>query len=207
MQCFCTQTDNRNESETCSFLDFSAAGPSNVPASHRGDPLSSTADTTAPPSQASNAPITAPRTSQSALFTPAERALLPNNPSLNPLNRKALKQQAKKRAKQARESERKEREADEDMFDASAMFGSMTVTRPKAPEVKKKKKAAVPKEKRGGVAPVTMDDETKKELEFMSFLNSVGGEFVRPWLRMFFFLIMLTLQACSADEEEDDMEL
>jgi hypothetical protein len=25
--------------------------------------------------------------------------------------------------------------------------------------------------------PVTMDAETQKELDFMSFLNSVGGEF------------------------------
>jgi hypothetical protein len=105
--------------------------------------------------------------------------LLPNNPNLNPLDRKALKQKAKKQAKRSREAEKQERAADEDMFDAAAMFGSMNVTQPKRVEVKKKKKTetgAKGQKIKGSVVPVTMDAETQKELDFMSFLNSVGGE-------------------------------
>jgi hypothetical protein len=120
-----------------------------------------------------------PRLNPHALFTPAERALLPNNPDLNPLDRKALKARAKKKAKQSRGAEKKEREADEDMFDASALFGSMSVTQPKRPEVKKKKKSdanAKAQKGKGSIAPVTIDAETQKEMDFMSFLNSVGGE-------------------------------
>lgn len=122
---------------------------------------------------------TLPRINPLALFTPAERALLPNNPNLNPLDRKALKQKAKKQAKRSREAEKQERAADEDMFDAAAMFGSMNVTQPKRVEVKKKKKTetgAKGQKIKGSVVPVTMDAETQKELDFMSFLNSVGGE-------------------------------
>jgi hypothetical protein len=131
-----------------------------------------------PSTSAIQAPIpTLPRTNVNALFTPAERALLPNNPDLNPLDRKALKQKAKKNAKRAREAEKQERAADEDMFDASALFGSMSVTQPKRPELKKKKKSETKNVKtKGTVAPVKFDEETQKELDFMSFLNSVGGE-------------------------------
>jgi hypothetical protein len=140
--------------------------------------FASTAVTSTIPSEPYVAP-SLPRVNPHALFTPAERALLPNNPDLNPLDRKALKARAKKKAKQSRGAEKKERAADEDMFDASALFGSMSVTQPKRPEVKKKKKSDVgtkPQKSKGSIVPVTMDAETQKELDFMSFLNSVGGE-------------------------------
>lgn len=99
-------------------------------------------------------------------------------PTAHPLDRKNLKKAAKKSAKAAREAEIREREADADMFDASAMFGSMSVAAPKRPE-KKKPKAKAPQGKtvRGTLPPVTVDAETQKELDFANFLNSVGGEF------------------------------
>lgn len=119
--------------------------------------------------------VAPPKASENRLFTAAEMALLPMNN--NPLDRKALKKQAKQAAKNSRVAERKEREADADMFDAAAMFGSMMVTAPKRPEiVKKKKKVEKQEKKKGEVLPVTLDEETKKEMEFMSFLNHVGGE-------------------------------
>lgn len=114
----------------------------------------------------------------SRLFTQAELEMLPSS---HPLDRKSLKKAAKKSAKVAREAEIREREADADMFDASAMFGSMSVAAPKRPE-KKKLKAKVPQQNktvRGTLPPVTLDAETQKELDFANFLNSVGGEHKR----------------------------
>lgn len=112
----------------------------------------------------------------SRLFTQAELEMLPSS---HPLDRKSLKKAAKKSAKVAREAEIREREADADMFDASAMFGSMSVAVPKRPE-KKKPKVKVPQNKtlRGTLPPVTLDAETQKELDFANFLNSVGGEHI-----------------------------
>jgi hypothetical protein len=115
----------------------------------------------------------------SRLFTQAELEMLPSS---HPLDRKSLKKAAKKSAKVAREAEIREREADADMFDASAMFGSMSVAGPKRPERKKKLKTKVPQQNqtvRGTLPPVTMDAETQKELDFANFLNSVGGEKIR----------------------------
>jgi len=170
-------------SHPLSLLDRMASGPreeSHLPAFNTpamGFASTTTTTSTAPP--AAYVAPSLPRLNPHALFTPAERALLPNNPDLNPLDRKALKARAKKKAKQSRGAEKKEREADEDMFDASALFGSMSVTQPKRPEIKKKKKsdAGVKTQKsKGSIAPVTIDAETQKEMDFMSFLNSVGGE-------------------------------
>lgn len=113
----------------------------------------------------------------SRLFTQAELDMLPNS---HPLDRKNLKKAAKKSAKAAREAEIREREADADMFDASALFGSMSVAVPKRPEKKKVKvKAQQVKTVRGTLPPVTVDAETQKELDFANFLNSVGGELRR----------------------------
>jgi hypothetical protein len=115
----------------------------------------------------------------SRLFTQAELEMLPSS---HPLDRKSLKKAAKKSAKVAREAEIREREADADMFDASAMFGSMSVAGPKRPERKKKPKTKVLQQNqtvRGTLPPVTMDAETQKELDFANFLNSVGGEMTR----------------------------
>ncbi|KAI5449442.1 nuclear GTP-binding protein nug1 [Naganishia albida] len=110
----------------------------------------------------------------SRLFTQAELDMLP---TAHPLDRKNLKKAAKKSAKAAREAEIREREADADMFDASAMFGSMSVAAPKRPEKKKAKaKALQGKTVRGTLPPVTVDAETQKELDFANFLNSVGAE-------------------------------
>ncbi|KAJ9121589.1 hypothetical protein QFC22_002208 [Naganishia vaughanmartiniae] len=110
----------------------------------------------------------------SRLFTQAELELLPNS---HPLDRKTLKKAAKRSAKAAREAEIREREADEDMFDAASMFGSMSVAVPKRPEKKKAKaKPTQAKTTRGTLPPVTIDAETQKELEFANFLNSVGEQ-------------------------------
>ena len=160
-----------------SLLDRMAAGPSTIAAPAFAQSAAAPS-TSAYAASATSSASTVPRINPLALFTPAERALLPNNPNLNPLDRKALKQKAKKQAKRSREAEKQERAADEDMFDAAALFGSMNVTQPKRVEVKKKKKAdtgAKGQKVKGSIAPVTMDAETQKELDFMSFLNSVGG--------------------------------
>jgi len=166
-----------------SLLDRMASGPREEPPipafSTPAMGFAPTVTTTSAIPPATYVAPSLPRLNPHALFTPAERALLPNNPDLNPLDRKALKARAKKKAKQSRGAEKKEREADEDMFDASALFGSMSVTQPKRPEIKKKKKSDVSaktQKSKGSIAPVTIDAETQKEMDFMSFLNSVGGE-------------------------------
>lgn len=124
-------------------------------------------------------------------------------PTSHPLDRKSLKKAAKKSAKVAREAEIREREADADMFDASALFGSMSVAAPKRPEKKKPKtKAQQAKTVRGTLPPVTLDAETQKELDFANFLNSVGGEplpLVNRAGEITDFLILI------ADEEDMDL--
>lgn len=114
------------------------------------------------------------KSSRARMFTPAELAIMEATGG-GALDRKAVKQKLKKAAKVAKEEERREREADEDMFDASLLFGGMSVSAPKRPEKPKKKKPSpAAKSSRGTVAPVTIDAEAQKELDFMAFLNSVG---------------------------------
>lgn len=128
--------------------------------------------------EAANNPTQAPppKSSRERMFTPAELAILEAT-SGGALDRKSVKQQLKKKAKIAKEKDRREREADEDMFDlADMMSGSMVVAAPKRPErPKKKKQEQKGKLAKGQVLPVTINAEAQKELEFMSFLNSVGG--------------------------------
>lgn len=117
---------------------------------------------------------TTSKTSRERMFTPAELAIMEATGG-GALDRKAVKQKLKKAAKVAKEEIRKEREADEDMFDASMLFGGMSVSAPKRPEKPKKKKPAqADKPSRGTIPAVTIDAEAQKELDFMAFLNSVG---------------------------------
>ncbi len=121
----------------------------------------------------SDLPNPAHQASTSRLFTPDELASLPS--TNNPLDRKTLKQQAKKRAKQAKEAERKEKEADEDMFDAIAMFGGLTTTKPKMPMKPKKKKKEVKEQTKKGIKSAATG-EAKDEDEFANFLSSMGAD-------------------------------
>jgi hypothetical protein len=95
---------------------------------------------------------------------------------MSPFDRKALRKQAKKTAKAAKEHAEATMELEGLTFGDDAMEQSvaqLTVSRP----VKVKKKASKPQAPaKGTIQPVVISEEAEKEMEFMAFLNQVGGK-------------------------------
>ncbi len=91
---------------------------------------------------------------------------------MSPFDRKALKKQAKKTAKVAKEHA----EATMDLDGLAVVDDDMEAALPATSRPVKAKKKISKLPAKGIVQPVVISEEAEKEMEFMAFLNQVGGE-------------------------------
>ncbi len=111
------------------------------------------------------------------LFTAAELDMLP----ANPLDRKAQRRDAKKRAKMTREHADSTMDLDGLTLGMGGGGEEVASVRP----IKKVKKDRKPAQTAKGTLPlIKVSEEAEKEMEFMAFLDHVGGGYspaVRSW--------------------------